>query len=144
MLDFVFLRMFGKCLSLHKCTQAVPTLQTFCRKTYKHPINGRKNDQCVRTNKKQEAVARPPLAYPPHRSGLHRQTASSLLIAHRASCSKRYLTSKRSKSITFVHAVTKSFTNFSLASLLAYTSANARNSEFEPKIKSVRVAVHLS
>ena len=58
MLDFVFLRMFGKCLSYHKCTQAAPTLQTFCRKTYKHPINGRKNDLCVPTKNKRQSLDR--------------------------------------------------------------------------------------
>lgn len=54
-----------------------------------------------------------------------------------------YFTSNRSKFITFVQAATKSFTNFSLASAPAYTSAKALNSEFEPKIKSALVAVHL-
>src|SRR5690606_5121137 len=54
-----------------------------------------------------------------------------------------YSKSKRSAFITLVHAAIKSFTNFSLASLLAYTSAKALSSELEPKIRSARVAVHL-
>jgi hypothetical protein len=43
-----------------------------------------------------------------------------------------------------VQAATKSFTNFSLASPLAYTSASARSCELEPKTRSTEVAVHLS
>src|SRR5690606_40141393 len=54
-----------------------------------------------------------------------------------------YFNSKRSKFITLVQAATKSFTNFSLESSQAYTSAIARSSELEPKIKSARVPVHL-
>ncbi len=52
-----------------------------------------------------------------------------------------YLRSKRSSSMTLTHAATKSSTNFCLASELAYTSAMARNSEFEPKSRSTRVPV---
>src|ERR1035438_8385136 len=52
--------------------------------------------------------------------------------------------SKRSWSITFVHAATKSFANFSLASEHAYTSASERSWECEPKIRSTRVPVHLT
>src|SRR2546421_6925050 len=52
--------------------------------------------------------------------------------------------SKRSRSITLVHAATKSFTNFSFESAHAYTSAKARSCECDPKIKSTRVPVHLS
>ena len=55
-----------------------------------------------------------------------------------------YLTSNRSNSITFAHATAKSFTNFSFASSPAYTSANARNSECDPKMRSARVAVYFS
>ena len=55
-----------------------------------------------------------------------------------------YFKSKRSRFITLFHAATKSTTNFSLASLHAYTSAIARNSELEPKIKSALVAVHFT
>src|SRR6202008_3022225 len=44
--------------------------------------------------------------------------------------------SKRSRSITLAHAVTKSWTNFSCASSVAYTSARERNTEFEPKTRS--------
>lgn len=51
--------------------------------------------------------------------------------------------SKRSSSITFVHAATKSFTKRSCESEQAYTSAIARSCEFEPNTKSARVAVHL-
>ncbi len=55
-----------------------------------------------------------------------------------------YFSSKRSRFITLSQAVTKSVTNFSFASALAYTSANALNSELEPKTKSTVVAVHLT
>ena len=48
----------------------------------------------------------------------------------------------RSRLITLSHAATKSRTNFFFASAQAYTSATARNSEFEPKTRSARVAVH--
>ncbi len=51
-------------------------------------------------------------------------------------------TSNRSKFITLSQAATKSFTNFSCASSLAYTSAIARSSELEPNTRSARVAVH--
>src|SRR6266852_8809459 len=54
------------------------------------------------------------------------------------------VTSKRSAFITLVHAATKSFTNFSFASVHAYTSAKARSCECEPKIRSTRVPVHLT
>src|SRR5690606_4257907 len=47
--------------------------------------------------------------------------------------------SKRSSSMTFTHAATKSCTNLSCASSLAYTSARARSSELEPKTRSFRV-----
>src|SRR3990167_1431634 len=51
--------------------------------------------------------------------------------------------SKRSRFITFVHALTKSCTNTACASLLPYTSARARNTEFEPNTRSATVPVHL-
>ena len=50
--------------------------------------------------------------------------------------------SKRSASMTLVQAATKSWTNFSWASSLAYTSARARSCEFDPKMRSTGVAVH--
>lgn len=50
--------------------------------------------------------------------------------------------SNRSAFITLFHAATKSATNFSFASSVAYTSANARNCEFDPNTKSTRLAVH--
>ena len=43
--------------------------------------------------------------------------------------------------MTLPQAATKSRTNFSFASSLAYTSASARSSEFEPKTSSAAVAV---
>ena len=46
--------------------------------------------------------------------------------------------------MTLVQALTKSRTNLVLPSSLAYTSAKARSSELEPKIRSTGVAVHLS
>src|SRR5215468_2426186 len=49
--------------------------------------------------------------------------------------------SNRSRFITLTHAATKSFTNFSFASSLAYTSATARSSEFDPKTRSTRLPV---
>src|SRR6266542_7104448 len=52
--------------------------------------------------------------------------------------------SNRSAFITLAHAATKSCTNFSFASSLAYTSARARSSEFDPKTRSARLPVHLS
>src|SRR5271163_72375 len=54
------------------------------------------------------------------------------------------LRSKRSRFITLFHAATKSFTNFSFESEHAYTSASARSSEFDPKIRSARVPCHLT
>jgi hypothetical protein len=42
-------------------------------------------------------------------------------------------------SATFVHAATKSLKNFSFESWHAYTAANARSSECEPKVKSTRM-----
>ena len=48
--------------------------------------------------------------------------------------------SKRSKFITLVQASIKSFTNFSSASSVPYTSAMARSSVLEPNIKSALVA----
>lgn len=58
--------------------------------------------------------------------------------------SQFYFRSKRSAVITLVQAATKSSTNFFSASLDAYTSAMARSSELEPKIKSTGVAVHFN
>jgi hypothetical protein len=55
-----------------------------------------------------------------------------------------YARSNLSRFITLVQAATKSFTNFSLPSLLAYTSAIALSSELEPNTRSARVAVHLA
>src|SRR5210317_1024875 len=55
-----------------------------------------------------------------------------------------YLRSKRSNSITLVHAATKSHRNLSWLSSQAYTSARARNSELDPKMRSTLEAVHLS
>jgi len=52
--------------------------------------------------------------------------------------------SKRSRFITFVQAATKSFTNFSCASALPYTSEIARSTECEPKTRSARVPVHFT
>jgi hypothetical protein len=52
--------------------------------------------------------------------------------------------SKRSWFMTLLHAAAKSFTNFSFESAQAYTSARARSCECEPKIRSTRVAVHLT
>src|SRR5690606_9094937 len=52
--------------------------------------------------------------------------------------------SKRSSVITLVQAATKSSTNFSSPSWVAYTSATARSSELEAKIRSTGVAVHFS
>src|SRR5690606_37671952 len=49
--------------------------------------------------------------------------------------------SNRSRSMTWLHAATKSVTNLVLASSLAYTSATARSSEFEPNTRSARVPV---
>ena len=46
--------------------------------------------------------------------------------------------------MTLVQAAIKSFTNFPLASSHAYTSAMARNSELDPKIKSTLVPVHFT
>lgn len=57
---------------------------------------------------------------------------------------KTYAKSKRSRFITLFQAATKSFKNLSCASAQAYTSAKARNSELEPKIKSTRDAVHFN
>ena len=45
--------------------------------------------------------------------------------------------------MTFVHAATKSATNLSPASSLAYTSASARSSELEANTRSLRVATQL-
>jgi hypothetical protein len=53
-----------------------------------------------------------------------------------------FLMSKRSFSATLTHALTKSLTNFSLLSSWAYTSAMARNTEFDPNTRSLAVAVH--
>ena len=47
--------------------------------------------------------------------------------------------SNRSRFITLFHAAAKSLTNVSLASSQAYLSAMARNSEFEPKMRSTLV-----
>jgi hypothetical protein len=44
--------------------------------------------------------------------------------------------------MTFVHAATKSCTNFSPASSLAYTSEMARSCELEPNTRSTAVAVY--
>src|SRR6056297_2881885 len=55
-----------------------------------------------------------------------------------------YFRSNRSKDITLLHAFMKSRRNFSSESALPYTSAIALNSEFEPKIRSERVAVHFT
>ena len=46
--------------------------------------------------------------------------------------------------MTLFQAATKSCTNLALASSHAYTSAKARNSEFEPKIRSTLVPVHFT
>src|SRR5664279_5600414 len=51
--------------------------------------------------------------------------------------------SKRSAFITLPHAATKSCTNFSRESSLAYASAMARSWAFEPKTRSTEVPVHL-
>ena len=50
--------------------------------------------------------------------------------------------SNLSKFITLFQAATKSFTNLSRASALAYTSAIALSSELEPNTRSARVPVH--
>jgi len=55
-----------------------------------------------------------------------------------------YARSKRSRFITLVQAATKSWTNLSLASLLAYTSARARNWAWEPNTRSTRVPLHFT
>ena len=52
--------------------------------------------------------------------------------------------SNRSRFMTLFQAATKSLTNFCCESLQAYTSAMARNCEFEPKMRSTAVAVHLA
>lgn len=46
--------------------------------------------------------------------------------------------------MTLIHALIKSFTNFSSASSDVYTSVKALNSELEPKIRSTAVAYHFS
>ena len=57
---------------------------------------------------------------------------------------KIYFRSKRSRFITFVQADTKSEINLGLESSHAYTSANARNCELDPNIRSARVPVHFT
>ena len=59
-------------------------------------------------------------------------------------CTYRRARSKRSRFITLAHTATKSKTNFSSASALAYTSVRARSWAFEPKMRSTRGPVHLS
>lgn len=46
--------------------------------------------------------------------------------------------------MTFTHAATKSETNFSCASVHAYTSVRARSWAFDPKMRSTRVPVHFT
>ena len=53
-----------------------------------------------------------------------------------------YFTSNRSRFITLTQAATKSWTNLSWASSLAYTSASARSWECDPNTRSTAVAVH--
>jgi hypothetical protein len=49
-----------------------------------------------------------------------------------------------SRFITLFQVATKSFTNLSWASVLAYTSATALSSELEPNTRSARVPVHFT
>ncbi len=113
---------------------------SFIRSTMRSPISRAPApgpEQCIRQNEVPEPSKG---SKPQMKEGGPRGPLSS----HAAMGYAYFFTSKRSSPITFAQAFTKSFTNFSLLSCWAYTSAMARSCELLPKTRSTRVPVHFS